>query len=289
MSTNVCPVAVPTQGLDATVAEMRAYESFRADFLRRYPNGVVMTQYEYMNKGSFAGAGGTPVRIPSKPQLNVLLDSMSDNFRRHVKFADFRKPDGIGMAERAGGVLVELLEVTTAGNAPSAMKQMVDKTAILNGPVARAGAGPMLLEVIGTPWRPGKLEDMTASKPGAGELARWVCYQPTQRLGPPAGVTLYEMHSVKRGTALPALSPQAQEALQRSYVRSKESARRGLPIQSPEPLVAQELSGLVSRYGLVLVAGAAALACTATALSPVPGDEVAVCGFAVGVTRAALR
>ncbi len=289
MSANVCPAEVPTQGFDAAVAEMRAYESFRADFLRRYPNGVVMTQYEYMSKGSFAGAGGTPVRIPSKPQLNVLLDSMSDNFRRHVKFADFRKPDGIGMAERAGGVLVELLEVTTAGNAASAKKQMVDKTAILNGPVARAGLGPILLEVVGTPWRPGKLEDMTPSTPAAGELARWVCYQPTQRLGPPAGVTLYEMHTVKRGMALPALSPQAQDALQRSYARSKEAARRGLPIQAPEPVVAQELAGLISRYGPVLVVGAAAVACVATALSPVPGDEVAVCGFAVGVTRAVIR
>jgi hypothetical protein len=290
MSSIVCPAAVPTQGFDAAVAEMRAYESFRADFLRRHRSGVVMTQYEYMSKGSFAGAGGTPLRIPSQPQLNALLDSMSDNFRRHVKFADFRKPDGIAMAERAGSVLVELLEVTTAGNALSAKKQMVDKTAILLGPVAKAAAdGGLLLEVKGTPWRPGKTEEMTASTPTKEELARWVCYAPTTRLSPPAGVTLYEMHSVKKGTALPVFSPQAQQALQKSYASSKGAAKKGLPIRTPDPVVAQEIANMLTQYGPYVVVGATALACAATALSPVPGDEVVVCGFALGVTRAALR
>jgi hypothetical protein len=289
MSSPACPPAVPTQGFDAATAEMRAYESFRSDFLRRYPQGVVMTQYEYMSKGSFAGAGGTPVRIPSKPHINALLDSMSDNFRRHVKFADFRKPDGIGMAEQGGSVLVELLEVTTAGNAISAIKQMQDKTAILMGTVAKNAAGAFLLDVKGTPWRPGKLEEMTPTSPAPGELARWVCYAPTKRMTPPAGVTLYEMHSVKKGTAVPVFSPKAQESLQKSYQQNKEFARRGLPIPQADPAVAREVGSMLAKYGPWLVVGAAAVACLGTAMSPVPGDEMVVCGFAVGVTRAAMR
>lgn len=290
MSATVCPAAVPTRGFDAQVAEARAYESFRSDFLRRFPAGVVMTQYEYMSKGTFAGAGGTPVRIPAKPALNRLLDSMSDNFRRYVKFADFRKPDGIGMAGRAGGILVELLEVTTGTNAQSAIRQMREKTAILKGTVAPATAGgALLLEVKGTPWRPGRVEQMTPSVPQANEVARWVCFEPTKRQAPPAGVTLYEMHALSQGTQVPVFSPQAQEALRKSYAKNKDAARRGLPIAAPDPLVAKEAASFLAKYGPYLLVGAAASACLGTALSPVPGDEVAVCGFAVGLARATVR
>ncbi len=291
MGTMNCPPHQPTRGFDAQVAEMRAYEWFRADFLRRYPSGEVMTQYEYIARGSFAGAGGTPLRFAGKPEITALVDSMSDNFRRHVRFADFRKPDGIGMAEVGRAVRVELLEVTTEGNAASAIRQMRDKTAILSGVVAGASVG-LSLEVRGTTWRPSEGQMTWPTTPQAGELARWICYAPTRRQSPPEGVTLYEVHGSGTGRPVPAFSPEAERALRRAYGESRERARRGEPagegLAGESPVAAREVANLAVTLGWALAVGAVA-ACVVAAATPVPGDELAVCSFALGVTRAAVR
>jgi hypothetical protein len=287
-----CPAAVPTRELDSQVAESRAYEWFRADFLRRHPTGEVMTQYEYLNRTTFAGAGGTPVRIAGKPRITALIDSMSDNFRRHVRFGDFRKPDGVGMVELGDLVRVELLEVTTAGNASSAMRQMREKMELLRGVVSRAGGLSFGLDVMGTPWRPSESQKNWPAVPQQGESARWVCFDPTERNRPPAGVTLYEVHAAPRGKPQHALSPSTQAALRQGFAANRHQAAQGMPvgggIPAQNPAVAREVADMAKTVG-ILVAIAAVAACAVSVATPVPGDELAVCSFALGVTRAAVR
>jgi hypothetical protein len=60
----------------------------------------------------------------------------------------------------------------------------------------------------------------------------------------------------------------------------------GIPAQNPA--VAREVADMAKTVG-ILVAIAAVAACAVSVATPVPGDELAVCSFALGVTRAAVR
>jgi hypothetical protein len=248
-----------------------------------------MTQYEYVSRSSFAGAGGTPVRFAGKRRLNELLDSMSDNFRRHVKFADFRKPDGIGFAETSLGVRVELLEVTTASNHQSAKRQMEDKISLLLGVVRRAGQLSFPLEVLGTPWAPSGNEFSYPAVPQPGELARWVCYRPTFLEGNLPGVTLYEMHSVAAVQPQQALTAETQQALRTSFSGAKLiAARRGEPVGGhlglEHSVAGKEIGKIAAKYGLEGAIGAIA-ACLRSENAIGLGNELAVSAFSLGVAR----
>jgi hypothetical protein len=144
----------------------RFYESIFA--------GVVMTEYEYLGRTTFAAAGGTPVQFPGKPLISKLVSGMSRSFRRGVKFADFRKPDGIGMVEQVRSVRVELLEVTTEKNQQSAKSQMRDKTDTLLRTVVGSLGSPFTVDVVGTPWKPSGFQNTFPSVPDRqnNEIAR---------------------------------------------------------------------------------------------------------------------
>ena len=295
----ICGPVADTRKTDAAVAQARAYEWFYQDFMRRFPQGVVMTEYEYIARTTFAGAGGTPVQFPGKPLINKLLDGMSDSFRRGNRFADFRKPDGIGLVEQGRSVRVELLEVTTEKNQSSAIGQVRDKADTLLQTVVKSLGSPFPVVVVGTPWTPSGSQISFPSVPDTAnnEFARWICYLPTQRSSPPAGVVLYEVHAARAPAefapaSAPALSPESQSVLQREYARARANPALALDIGQKVPLVAPEvaaeLASVAAVAGVALAVGLV-VGCVAAAVDPVPGDEVVICGFALKAVQAAAR
>lgn len=110
---SICGPSTKPVGFEPALAEAAAYEGFRANFKRRYPKSEVMAQYEYLDRFDFSGSGGSRILLKQMPQVTAVLDAMATDFRRSSRWGDFRRPDGIGLAELPRGVHVELLEVTT--------------------------------------------------------------------------------------------------------------------------------------------------------------------------------
>lgn len=296
--TVICGPTVKTRGFDSGIAQSRAYEYFLQDFKSRYPQGVVMTEYEYMARTTFAGTGGTPVQFPGKPLISQLVSGMSDSFRRGVNFADFRKPDGIGLVELGRSVRVELLEVTTETNQKSAKSQMVDKTAILSRTVVGSLGSPFPVEVVGTPWKPSGYQITYPAIPDRhnNEVARWVCYLPTMRNTPPDGVILYEMHAVNAPAdwvQAPDFSSDTEEVIKREFAKARakraSATETGQSVPTTSPAVRSEISNIVALVGIGVTIGAVAALCVGAVVDPVPGDEVVVCGFALKVVETSLR
>ncbi len=177
-----------------------------------------MTEYEYLGRTTAL------VQFPGKPLISTLVSRMSLAFREGAAFADFRKPDGMGMVELGGNsIRVELLEVTTEKNFKSALKEMSDKIGALAG--GGAAATPFPVEVVGTPWSPGGPNQRTCpSVPDEHnkEVARWVCFLPTLRNTLPAGVALYEVHAAVADfnrVPMEKFPEDVQEALGRNYLQ----------------------------------------------------------------------
>ena len=223
---------------------------------------------------------------------------MSDSFRRGVSFADFRKPDGIGLVELGRSVRVELLEVTTERNFASAVNQMRDKMGTLMKTVAGNMGSPFPMEVVGTPWRPGPNQQRCPAVPDAAnkEIARWICFLPSLRNQMPAGVTLYEVHAVRLNfdeVPVTKLSKESEQAAQKAFMRAraKPAAANEIGEQLPvaEPALRVELAQAAAILGMVAVVGLLATACVGAVAEPVPGDEVIACGLAVKAVERAVQ
>jgi len=292
----ICGPTVDPRRIDSAAAEARAYESFRSDFLRRFSDGVVMTQLEYIAKTTFASGPQGPVQYSGKPKISALLRAMSDAFKRGLHPADFRKPDGIGIAEEGMSLRVECLEVTTEKNFRGGAKQMRDKLDTLRTTVDKSMNASGNAIYVGTPWKPSGWEKTLAVPPDSGnrDALRWVCFLPTDRVKPPDGVILYEVHSVRldpEQAAVPKLSPDAARRLREAYQQALQLNGAGaaqetswidkhLQINAPDR---EQIRALVLVSGIALAA-----ACIVTAIDPVPGDEVVVCGIALQFARTAI-
>ena len=178
------------------------------------------------------------------------------------------------------------------------MTQMTEKTDTLLKTVVKTLPSPFAVEVMGTPWRPEPWDSTVATFPDAqnGEIVRWICFLPTARNQPPAGVTLYEVHAVrppKVTEKATQFSDEFKRILQREFLRAraeepKKAEVKGQELPTYEPLIREETIEMAAKVGLVLAVAGLAVTCAGAIASPVPGDEALVCSFAVSVGRAAL-
>jgi hypothetical protein len=267
--------------LDSEAAQLWIVSWFREYFIKKFPTGIVISELEYMGRTTSASASPTPLRIPSKPRLNQILDALSQDFRRWMRDRDYRKCDVLGIAN--DGLTAELLEVTTENNALSAITQVNSKVAILRETVNR-------IHNLSVDWRP------SSWNPAPTQLfrvldaspiqIRYICYTPTFRAAAPPGVILYEIHVVRRQPiAVPVPVPeQAPERLRRAIPNTEtaeEGAKRFLQ-QHPDIAV------WIRRLALLLTV-AAVLAAIIALIDPVPGDEVAAFTFASALFRFATK
>lgn len=290
---SACPPSVKANNMDAAIAQLRVVELFRADFQGRFPDGIVLSEYEYMGRTTFANAPSGPIQYQNKPLTNLFLSAMSDAFRKFLKDNDFRKPDVIGIAE--GGLsrlAVELLEVTTKDNRDSAFRQVRDKVDTLQKTVLKSLNVSFGADIGPSDWRPDGLQNQYPSAPpngGPAKSIRWICYLPTQALPPKTGVVLYEVHDISIGdpVPVPSLDPRVVKRIRDAY----NQRRTDLPddwwvkpylTMNPPDAHALEIFAVAVGVG-------AAIACLAAALDPVPGDEVPICMAAARVIQGAVE
>jgi hypothetical protein len=271
------PQSAPTQ-LEAEAAQLRVVQLFRADFLRRYPDGIVISELEYMGRTTAAPNNPGPLVIPGKARLTAVLAALASDFRRWVGNRDYRKCDAMGIS--GDGVSAELLEVTTVDNAASAVAQMISKLAILKETVNLIHN--LAVDWRPTIWRPGLDQLFYNISQGNSRQFRYLCFAPTYRANAPPGVILYEVHVVERPQVpVPIQIPQdASDRLRRAAranppnEQTAESwARKFL---SENPIVGTALRALAFVVGVIVLIGAIILI-----FDPVPGDEAAAAAAAM--------
>src|SRR5262245_19906115 len=121
---------MPATPFESEAAHLFAYNGFSRDFHIRYPSGETLHDLGYLAATTSAPNNPFRIHFAGKPRINHVIDALAEDFRRHVKARDYRKPDGLGISGDAH--FGELLEVTTATNAASAITQMRDKLDTLN-------------------------------------------------------------------------------------------------------------------------------------------------------------
>ena len=236
---------IPRGSIIPNIAQAYALALFQFDFETRYPGNPVFSELEIFKTRT------------GKSLIDVVLDQLSSDFRNYyaqttknrkliaagkiaeqLKEGRQRKADGLGIAvdplRRA--IICELMEVTTANQAESTIKEdLIPKLAILRGPVktfideklARLSGSQSLLPqkfiASGTPWIiPPELCIVPIFPEGglrepASSTYRWICFAPTYKYRPmgvaspfitnvepdesPAkGLILYSLHQVNSGT-----------------------------------------------------------------------------------------
>ena len=275
------PQGNPTP-LESEAAQLFAFQWFRADFLRRYPDGVVISELEYLGRTTAAPATPTPLRFPSKPAIDRILGALAEDFRNWARNRDYRKCDGLGIANN--GTYAELLEVTTIDNARSAIRQMAEKLAILRGVVNRIHN--MSVDWRPTSWVPGPTQ-LFMPLPSAPVQLRYVCFAATFRL-PTPGVALYEIHVVQRPVVpVPVEIPDRVKEPIREAVR-----RRPVTVENAESWAEQfarehPVAMLLLRALAAVAAAALLVAALILIFDPVPGDEAAAAAAAMALLRIA--
>jgi len=279
------PQSAPTP-LEAEASQLRIVQLFRADFLRRYPDGIVISELEYMGRTTAAPNHPGPLVIPGKARLTTVLAALASDFRRWIGNRDYRKCDAMGIS--GDGVSAELLEVTTVDNAASATAQTISKLAILKETVNRIHN--LAVDWRPTIWRPGPDQLFYNISQGNSRQFRYLCFQPTYRVEAPAGVILYEVHVVERPQVpVPIQIPQdASDRLRRAARANPPNeqmaeswARKFL---SENPIVGTVLRGLAFVAGVIVLIGAIILI-----FDPIPGDEAAAAAAAMWLISLSLN
>jgi hypothetical protein len=222
----------------AYIAQAAIWEYFRQDFFSRYDQPrMVVGELDY--KSQLTGRRG----------IDSVLSRMADNFKNELsrkalrkkvsttRQGGFLKPDVLGIAVTNDAIVLELVEVTTYGQAAETLREDVEHklntlrtkvatedTSVLEAEFyARTPARRTPFSISASKWRP-RVDQLILplyidSSGGSSTAFEWICYCPTFRFFPPNGVDgliLYEVHS----TTLPEHVPQ--EVLN----RIKEEARR---------------------------------------------------------------
>ncbi len=272
---------VPRHRFDAEAAELRIATSFRANFLQRYPNGFVTSQLEYQGGTTSAFTAPRPLRTPGKPAVNRVLDAMATDFRSWSKERDYRKCDVIGISN--DGRHAELLEVTTEGNAASAIRQLGAKLDVLRTTVNRIHQ--LTVDWQPSMWRP-DTKALFCPLTSTPDEVRYACYEPTVRARAPRGVILYEVHALARNLAANPLPRQVQDSIRKvagpAAPRRLDAEAWARQASHQEPAISPAIRALAA-------AGAVALAVSAVAMliDPVPGDEMAAFAAATALLRVA--
>ena len=278
---------IRTKDYDSAVAQLRAYELFKANYMARNPGGIVLSELEYKGATTFAHPRIHSIRVGNQHH-NRIFDVLAIDFRNAEKAWGFRKPDG--MAINAQGTAGELLEVTTKTNSPKAKVQMNDKIRILNE-ISRIH--DLRIDWAPTRWVPANTERELyyPAQPQANELLRYVCFKPTYGRNEREllGIILYEMHAIERGfrRSIPSSLPQSiQEDLQANYKRKK--FKTVSATVWAEGFLATHPSTKPVLQGLALTLSAGILVIVILlALDPIPGDEVAAAYAAMALIRLA--
>jgi hypothetical protein len=275
------PQAAPTH-LEAEAAQRRVLELFRADFVKRFPDGIVISELEYMGRTTAAPNEPGPLQFPGSPTLSRVMEALTKDFRNWSKDRDYRKCDALGLAP--GARVGELIEVTTGDNALSAITQIQVKLAILRETVERIHE--LSFDWRPSPWRPSPDQQFYALPSRQPGEVRYLCYFPTVRLAAPPGVILYEVHVITRPTVpVPVPVPsdvadklrQAYRDLKARQIQTEAWARQFL---TEHPVVGVALRGLAVVVGVALLVAAIILI-----FDPVPGDEAVAAGAAMMLLR----
>jgi hypothetical protein len=209
-------------------AETIAFALYSAHFMSEHPGGIVLPELDFLT---------VRTRFPA---VNKFLDSMVTDFKNvfsnsskaaarrtgdlsKLRDGGFRKPDMLGISPPGPqGIIVELVEVTTEGEASSTIKEdLQGKIDALNNFVlpilqilleeeGRSSFAPVVIRA--SKWRPGPAEvawpllDGTTQPQPANPSIEWICFKPTFRVAPPTGIDgliLYEVHKVGVGGLVP--------------------------------------------------------------------------------------
>jgi hypothetical protein len=273
--------------LESEAAQLRAVEMFKADFLRRYPDGIVLTELEHLAATTIAPREQRGIQYPVRPGLNRVLQALATDYRRWITDLDYRKSDGMGLS--GDGSLGELIEVTTVRRASAADIQLRDKLDTLERTVNRVHN--LHVEWRRSRWRPaGDAEMFYLLPPRPDEWLRYLCYQPTERENAPQGVILYEIHAIKRTTPIPVPVPIPQDVRDRMRQASRNRELQPATADSWARAFAREHPILiVALRALALIGGVVlAIAAVIAIFDPLPGDEVAAGAAASALVRFAL-
>jgi hypothetical protein len=266
--------------LQSQAAQLYVVEGFSKYFLGKYPTGIVISELEYMGRTTSATEAPTPLRTFGRPRLNEILNALAHDFRRWSKDRDYRKCDVLGIAN--DGVNAELLEVTTESNAASAIAQVTSKLAILRETVNRIHN--LSVEWRASAWKPGPDRLFHSLHASPLEII-YVCYVPTFRAAAPAGVVLYEIHTLARQLpVVPVPLPrEARRRIRQGVAQQGDVEARARRFLEANP----DFAGWI-RAIAALLAVAAVIAAILAVIDPVPGDEVVAAMFAAALFRVAL-
>ncbi len=227
--------------LEALQAEMWIWTYFRNFYTERYgdSNTFIITGLSYLTQDYRGNSAFKAVEqlssniydgvrqyteyylkgIPNSRVFNIILKWLRSDFRNMPgNLNNLRKPDILGIRFDNNKIIMELLEVTTVGEASSTIsedlnskKEMLEKGVKPNIEKeirdtqlrSRTSIGPDTIEIIYSTWKPNKnqliiplLSNLGTSKSVKFE---WICYKPTFRYNGGAGqngLILYEIHSV---------------------------------------------------------------------------------------------
>jgi hypothetical protein len=271
-------MAAPTF-LESTAAHLRALELFREDFLGRFPDGVVISELEYLGATTIAPLRPGTLHYLGKPAVNRILDALTADFRRWNRTGDYRKPDGLGIS--GDGWLGELTEVTTVGHKQAAVIQLRDKLDTLTTTVNRIHNLSTFWKA--SPWRPTGA-DLLYPLPSPGGGPRFISYHPTYREHAPDGVILYEVIG-QDPRRVPVPGPAAERLRERDPAAGMESVRVwALRFAQDHPGVVTALRDLVVAFGVAVV-----VAAVVVILAPAPPAAVVAGLAALALVTFAVR
>lgn len=257
--------------LESEAAQLRIFKLFRENFLARRPDGIVISELEYMGRTTAAPNMPSAIRIKGEPKLNKIMEALTADYRRWVKNRDYRKSDVMGIAN--DGRYAELIEVTTIDNVASAATQIQAKLATLRETVNRIHN--LSVDWQASSWQPDS-DQMFLTLSSPKSIIRYLCYAPTFRLPAPQGVLLYEIHVAARPVApvrvkIPSLVANKLRAkAQQSLPRNTSAEQWAREFMKENPNAAFVLRGLMKVAGAALV-----LAAIILVFNPAPGDEAA--------------
>lgn len=233
---------------ESTWAELLILAYFQQDFGRRFGQPyLVVAQLDYLRT------------LTGRQTIDAVLNRMATNFRNELAKVPLRKditsnrpggnlkPDILGIALTIGGMVLELVEVTTfkqagttliqdVGNKLQALREKVlnENTSTLEDDYyGRPPTGRTPFNVGPSKWRP-HWDQMVCPLPRKQQdtTFEWICYWPTFRFNPSGaggiggvdGLILYEIHSVE----LPSMVPK--EVLDRLLEEVRRKRAQGLTL-----------------------------------------------------------
>ncbi|WP_405577677.1 hypothetical protein [Streptomyces sp. NBC_01092] len=214
--------------LEARTAEWYMVECFTRYFKQRYPDSEVISEISYLDTKRFRGAMAILVKWMQAEYRNVLSRKALKKNITSQRAGGRLRSDMLGVRIEGSTMILELVEVTTVGEAADAeVEDVQHKIDTLNRyvvgealkemlAVQRSGlvgiGAPTQIDVRRSTWRPYWNElyyPLVPTQPATGAPGgvkfEWICYKPTFRpdgIGKD-GLVLYEIHSTPLPQGVP--------------------------------------------------------------------------------------